>query len=148
MTEQKKAEAYVRQERPALMELTKGCEIKLKRDKWTKCFIAEEATPGVPAVVHLYGAPSVYLIELDGKNLKIIGHPINLQDWLGVLGKKKKYRLNQDGEMWFPGDSYMIENRINFNMDTGQPATEADYKAFNDEVQKPRKRWPNSNIKI
>ena len=126
MTEQKKAEAYVRQQRPALMELTKGCEIKLKRDKWTKCFIAEEATPGVPAVVHLYGAPSVYLIELDGKNLKIIGHPINLQDWLGVLPDHGRF----SDFYWEEGDDVVIQ----FNRTTGQPATQADFKAFNDIV--------------
>ena len=132
MTQKQTAEAYVREHRPALMELTKGCEIKLKRDKWTKCFIAEEATPGVPAVVHLYGAPSVYLTELDGKNLKIIGHPINLQDWLAVLGELEE------------GDPFCVDcwgnlediNRLgerlmHFNLTTGQPATEADYKAFN-----------------
>ena len=132
MKEQLKAEAYVYKERTALMELTKGCEIKLKRDKWTKCFIAEEATPGVPAVVHLHGVPSVYLTELDGKNLKIIGHPINLQDWLAVLSK-----------LGVSVTAYVLENglteveidyeaRIYFNLTDGQPNSPADYKAFNE----------------
>ena len=136
MTEQLKAEAYVREQRPALMELTRGCEIKLKRDKWTKCFIAEEATPGVPAVVHLHGAPSVYLTELDGKNLKIIGHPINLQDWLAVLGgikSKRTFSIDEDGEC-FADIGYDRNYVCKFNLTTGQPATQADFKAFNDIV--------------
>jgi len=136
MTEQLKAEAYVREQRPALMELTRGCEIKLKRDKWTKCFIAEEATPGVPAVVHLHGAPSVYLTELDGKNLKIIGHPINLQDWLAVLGgikSKRTFSIDEDGEC-FADIGYDRNYVCKFNLTTGQPATESDYQAFNEIV--------------
>jgi len=134
MTEQQTAEAYVYKERTALMELTKGCEIKLKRDKWTKCFIAEEATPGVPAVVHLHGAPSVYLTELDGKNLKIIGHRPQLQDWLAVLEKlDTNYHLSFEGQImeYNPEDGTLHLTGIWFDMDTGQPATEADYKAFN-----------------
>ena len=61
-------------------------------------------------------------------------HPINLQDWLAVLG-----------EIGVPVEAYVLDNglmevevnyeaKIYFNLTTGQPATEADYKAFNEIV--------------
>jgi hypothetical protein len=58
-------------------------------------------------------------------------YEINLQDWLAVLEDAK------------PGNSYVFqhgslvykpENKIvmDFNLTTGQPATEADYRSFCD----------------
>jgi len=120
MTEQLKAEAYVRSQRPALMELTFGCEVRT-------------STEGV----YKLGNESYLQFWLDAnKNglpngWTIIGHPIQLQDWLAALEDAK------------PGNSYVFqhgsllykpENKIvmDFNMDTGQPATESDYLAFNE----------------
>ena len=97
MTEQLKAEAYVKEQRPALMETSR------------------------------VGITAMYNYE------------INLQDWLAVL----------DGQLDTCGKFYVIKRgeRIgedetedevvaifNFNLTTGQPATQADFKAFNDIV--------------
>ena len=86
-TEQEQAEAYVKEQRPALMETSR------------------------------VGITAMYNYE------------INLQDWLAVLEDAK------------PGNSYVFqhgslvykpENKIvmDFNLTTGQPATEADYASF------------------
>jgi len=110
MTEQTKAEAYVRSQRPALMEIS-NCR----------------------AV-----APDKLL-------------PINLHDWLAVLDETSKkpewkkpywFGLETDGlntirlcAMYGNGvqEHYDILG-MQFNLTTGQPATEADYLAFNDIV--------------
>ena len=99
MTEQLKAEAFVRSQRPALLE------INIKKKKSGKIGLVK------------------------------IRLPLNLQDWLGVLGELEE------------GDPFCVDcwgnlediNRLgerlmHFNLTTGQPATEADYKAFNDIV--------------
>ena len=133
MTEQLKAEAYVRKQRPALMELSFGCRVKYGTSYTTvwQVLLAENSKePNHYNTVDVRGA-SNYLRDIQSS--EIIGHPINLQDWLAVLEDAK------------PGNSYVFqhgslvykpENKIvmDFNLTTGQPATEADYKAFNDIV--------------
>lgn len=56
-----------------------------------------------------------------------------LQHWLMVLAKKRG-----EGSVGISGDGVMLTipqgEVVNFNLTTGQPATEADYKAFNDIV--------------
>ena len=140
MTEQLKAEAYVKEQRPALMELTRGCVFTSKYNRNLRIeFTSKSTTTGkMNPGKHWEGI----LLNKNGKGRKckfpvdtgeIIGHPINLQDWLAVLEDAK------------PGNSYVFqhgslvykpENKIvmDFNLTTGQPATEADYKAFNDIV--------------
>ena len=133
MTEQLKAEAYAREQRPALMELSFGCRVKYGTSYTTvwQVLLAENSKePNHYNTVDVRGA-SNYLRDIQSS--EIIGHPINLQDWLAVLEDAK------------PGNSYVFqhgslvykpENKIvmDFNLTTGQPATEADYKAFNDIV--------------
>ena len=83
MTEQLKAEAFVRSQRPAFME-------KERMDT------------------------------------------INLQDWLAAL-VPFAHSIHFHGNMYIR--AIMEEDsdpNIVFNLTTGQPATEADYKAFND----------------
>ena len=136
MIEQLKAEAYVREQRPALMELTRGCI--LSKQHYGKEVFGQllQKTKGnfenggdILGVVFWFNGRKTALKELVPA-YKIIGHPINLQDWLAVLEDAK------------PGNSYVFqhgslvykpENKIvmDFNLTTGQPATEADYKAFN-----------------
>ena len=105
MTEQLKAEAYVYQKRPALVK-------------------------------HYETSGSCTRKEL----------PINLQDWLGVLGEKvcKTTEFNfrvKYGQVHIPLFRYcditgkpITMGNLYFTLTTGQPATEADYKAFNDIV--------------
>ena len=133
MTEQLKAEKFVREAIPELMELSFGCRVKYGTSYTTvwQVLLAENSKePNHYNTVDVRGA-SNYLRDIQSS--EIIGHPINLQDWLAVLEDAK------------PGNSYVFqhgslvykpENKIvmDFNLTTGQPATEADYKAFNDIV--------------
>ena len=136
MTEQLKAEAYVREQRPALMELTFGCEVIVAG-------IAKD-NPGCEHDVVVddrkdeHGRIGMgYFGRVHPDDFQeIIGHPINLQDWLEVLGELEE------------GDPFCVDcwgnlediNRLgerlmHFNLTTGQPATESDYQAFNDIVE-------------
>jgi len=128
MKEQLKAEAYVREQRPALIEYQKvnwvcgiGCD-------WfcNKCKAGESNVPSS-------SIPNALICPKCKSNGDFISLPINLQDWLGVLEDAK------------PGNSYYFqhgsliykpENKIvmDFSMETGQPSSPADYKAFNDIV--------------
>jgi len=69
---------------------------------------------------------------------EIIGHPLNLQDWLGVLqGKFEPDFVEYIGDelklLW--GNDDGETTTIYFSLTDGQPKTEADYKAFNDIVE-------------
>jgi hypothetical protein len=141
MTEQIKAEAYVREQRPALMELTFGCEVEWNGPKegFTRVFMgySEEID---------YGTKYAHIVSTDyeyrkGKKwsscitktemLKPIGHPIQLNDWLAVLELTGDWDCRckiEDGLMKL----FSSEPIITFNLTTGQPATEADYEAFNE----------------
>ena len=135
MTEQLKAEAYAREQRPALMELSFGCRVKYGTSYTTvwQVLLAENSKePNHYNTVDVRGA-SNYLRDIQSS--EIIGHPIQLNDWLAVL----------DGQLDTCGKFYVIKRgeRIgedevvaifNFNLTTGQPATQADFKAFNDIV--------------
>jgi len=137
MTEQLKAEAYVREQRPALMELTRGCVFTSKYNRNLRIeFTSKSTTTGkMNPGKHWEGI----LLNKNGKGRKckfpvdtgeIIGHPINLQDWLAVLGLI--YSIDGEGNVWqYPALTKRRLMDITFNLTTGQPATEADYKAFN-----------------
>jgi hypothetical protein len=65
--------------------------------------------------------------------------PIQLQHWLRVLAKDIDNSNMPLGEVHIAGVSLYVQpdpNRdfFKFNLTTGQPATELDYKAFNDIV--------------
>ena len=140
MTEQLKAEAYVREQRPALMELTKGC-ILSKQHYGKEVFgqLLEKTNGGdILGVVFWFNGRKTALKELVPA-YKIIGHPINLQDWLGVLWESNPNLEYTDAQMplakfgaraWY-GLEKAPSDWIWFDAITGQPATEADYKAFN-----------------
>jgi len=132
MTEQLKAEKFVRKARPALMELSFGCRVKYGTSYTTvwQVLLAENSKePNHYNTVDVRGA-SNYLRDIQPS--EIIGHPIKLNDWLAVLGELEE------------GDPFCVDcwgnlediNRLGerlmqFNLTTGQPATKADYKAFN-----------------
>ena len=128
MTEQLKAEVYVREHRPALMELSFGATVEVDN-----------------------GAATIRLghhkIPIDNDNnewdvsYKVIGHPIQLNDWLAVLRQSIEYshhyHMYLDGGVakliaWKNGADELL---FTFNMETGQPATEADFKSFNEIVK-------------
>ena len=110
MTEQLKAEAYVRSQRPDLIERGLGA----------KNFVLR-----------------------DGTKVPILNN-INLHDWLAVLGQDicKTTDFNfrvRDGQVHIPLFRYcditgkpITLGDLHFNLTTGQPATEGDYKIFND----------------
>ena len=136
MTEQLKAEKFVREAIPELMELTFGCEVTYKGSvgvpKINMCATVLRTTAS--GSIEIYTSYTQYK-EKD--ELTIIGHPINLQDWLAVLEKlDTNYHLSFEGQImeYNPEDGTLHLTGIWFDMDTGQPATEADYKAFNDIV--------------
>jgi len=139
MKEQLKAEAFVRDARPALMELTFGCEVKdTHNQQYYK--VCNKSVNGDLFVSHGSLVSNQYRIAED--RIIIIGHPIALQDWLAVLSKQigSDGRLLQIYENTFVfiykgiGDYGGKNNntKVIFNLTTGQPATQADFKAFND----------------
>jgi hypothetical protein len=139
MTEQLKAEAYVREQRPALMELTFGCEVDHNQGKDTKITFISKAV-GVISLMRTnkHGDWQPYSIEQCYQDdLKIIGHPLNLQDWLAVLAQRWELKCSDyvsELHVTCFNDSHGTYEII-FNLTTGQPATESDYQAFNEIVK-------------
>ena len=135
MTEQLKAEKFVRKARPALMELSFGCRVKYGTSYTTvwQVLLAENSKePNHYNTVDVRGA-SNYLRDIQSS--EIIGHPIKLNDWLGVLGDSTNVLHSisvVNKEILWDYDYHKPPMR--FDVETGQPATEADYKAFNDIV--------------
>ena len=134
MTEQLKAEAYVRVQRPALMELTFGCEVIIAG-------IAKD-NPGCEHDVVVddrkdeHGRIGMgYFGHVHPDDFQeIIGHPIKLNDWLAVLGEM--FAIDSYGNTLLfntKNDNYGLAG-LRFNLTTGQPATESDYQSFNDIV--------------
>ena len=149
MTEQLKAEAYVREQRPALMELTFGCVLQHKQwDDWKACVTKTPSPFGnIRYEYQPSGSKGVWNSVAESaaeilKDYKIIGRPINLQEWLGVLWESNPNLEYTDAQMplakfgaraWY-GLEKAPSDWLWFDATTGQPATEADYKAFNDIV--------------
>jgi len=125
MTEQLKAEAYVRSQRPALMELSFGCEV-IKSDMWQGTVVGE----AYEQVAYL-NTEKMQVFLAPAEQFTVIGHRPQLQDWLAVLGGK----LRLDHTI---GDTITVydgkDNVIDFNLTTGQPRSPEDYKRFNDLV--------------
>lgn len=142
MSLQKKSEAYVRSKIPELMELSFGCEFEMRNSLWKRgllCRVNDEGTcaPIGDSDGGTYELRHLGECEDEGCRIhKILGHPIQLQHWLRVLPYN-----NEDS--WLELDSgktlgarigYGIEKEptdwINFNLTTGQPATEENYQNF------------------
>jgi len=143
MTEQLKAEAYVRSQRPALMKLSFGCEVDHGQGKDTKITFISKAV-GVISLMRTnkHGDWQPYSIEQCYQDdLKIIGHPPQLQDWLAVLGDIGARIDYYPTQRSLPTDKDFVTYDLRytsvsgvivmFNLTTGQPATEADFKSFN-----------------
>ena len=136
MTEQLKAEAYVREQRPALME---GRHDVMYYTRFLRGVLFQ--------IVQYYDADALAnppisekvrqeITKVWRKDNEIYTSP-NLQDWLGVLEKlDTNYHLSFEGQImeYNPEDGTLHLTGIWFDMGTGQPATEGDFKAFNDIV--------------
>ena len=136
-TEQEQAKAYVRKQRPALMELSFGCEVIVAG--------IEKDNPGCEHDVVVddrkdeHGRIGMgYFGHVHPDDFQeIIGHPIQLNDWLGVLRNHCEQinyvQLNGTDYITFMANKHPYKTML-FNLTTGQPATQADFKAFNDIV--------------
>ncbi len=125
ITPKEKAEAYVRQQLPELMK-------------------PEDIKPGV-VLRHREGWETKATSEVDEHNgiqhengygpidsFNILGLPIQLHHWLRVLDfNSRRYMVATDGTLCFAAYDKSINPVFNFNLTTGQPATKADYQAFN-----------------
>ena len=130
MTEQLKAEAWVRSQRPALLELSFGCDVIVAGIR--------EDNPGCENDVVVdsrkdeHGRIGLgYFGYVHPDDFKTIGHPIQLNDWLAVLGHW--YWVDGIGDVWKTQGvgSNTLRLKWKFNMETGQPFRKADYKYFN-----------------
>ena len=135
MKQQQKAEAYVREKLPELMELSFGCVLEVQNyvvtvtlleDRRTWTWIPENGEP-LSDFFGLAGSK----VFFDEKHIKkIIGHPIQLQHWLRLL----REHFGRPSKLNLLTNSLEIEDSglyMQFDLDTGQPASEADYRAFN-----------------
>ena len=116
MTEQLKAEAYVRKQRPALY-----------KPEYSVC--------------------SAHQIALDKEcdTCQSGWMSPNLQDWLAVLGDigaridyyptQRSLPTDKDFVTWDLRYTSVYGGIVMFNLTTGQPATQADFKAFNEIVK-------------
>ena len=132
MTEQLKAEAYVRKHRPHLSNVDgfvfaqkKQCNMYLDhRVSWCgDCFACSECGMKFTPTLSPHRQQS-----------------IQLNDWLGVLWESNPNLEYTDAQMplakfgaraWY-GLEKAPSDWLWFDATTGQPATEADYKAFNE----------------
>jgi hypothetical protein len=133
--------AYAREKLPRLMELSFGCEVRI-REKLDTCTHYATAT-----VIHKWIFSDEVVVrgvfiseEYKGKDAvrvpteyisKIIGHIPQLQDWLELLGGNKGRGLYVDTD----GDVFDIDDEgsppfLTFNLTTGQPATDEDWNSL------------------
>lgn len=134
MTSKQKALNLIRERIPELMELSFGCEVKLE-DHAYKCYWCLGKTEDQYHYLVDKGDDercNYVVYERDGWKLKeILGHPPQLHHWLQLLDGKFEYLFtngtvheNVSGEMGAP--------ILKFNLKTGQPATEEDFRLIYD----------------
>jgi len=146
MTEQIKAEAFVREARPALI-VPSALPLPVKLDEYTGGYIwgpenemIADFDDGVNVGdgFRVRGWGRIQDESLMQENMQFIANAINahakpnLQDWLAVL--PTSYELSSNGFLKEEINENTWDIIMQFNMDTGQPATQADFKAFNDIV--------------
>ena len=161
MTEQQKAEAYVRKAIPEL-KVPEGLPLPVKYDGMAYYWGTDlDGNPEVVAdtvddfeggeFLRIRGWGRIQYLKVEGKTPEQlqddvaywIADAINayakpqLQHWLRVLGAKGDFAITDSGELlkWDNPDThfkYWHNTGVTFNLTTGQPATEADYKTFNE----------------
>ncbi len=128
-TAKEKAEQYVREKLPELMELSFGCEVVIDEVKQRVGGGVQLNGDGTERYLDGCGCCGGYL-ECE---TKIIGHPIRLNDWLRVLAEKgTRYvavNLSSKENVLYYEDEISHQS-FRFNLTTGQPVTESDYQAF------------------
>lgn len=140
-TDKERAEKYVRSKCPELMELSFGCLID-----WGEWGAGIKGSTTTTRPYRWFDEgdweeelnPNTMSKTIKSCKAVIVGHPIQLQHWLSaidtVFGQMKKSGSGTflNVEVYespkYEGLSHIT---INFNLITGQPATEADYQAFN-----------------
>lgn len=126
MTARETAEKYIRWKLPELMELRFGCAIGNSR-RYSLVYVGYSNAQHALSLI-MDGEESMLFVDKVNPG-EVIGHPIQLQHWLRVLGEPIQsigtQKLNDELEMCFG------HKNIRFNLTTGQPATETDYQAFN-----------------
>lgn len=140
MSYQEKAEQYVREQLPELMELSFGCEVTPDGGNGSVAKIykihEDDTFDGLIEGTTEDGEAEFVVTVTKGKlaKCKIIGHPIQLQHWLRALGGldyRHHYHLYLDGGLAkYQGGLILDDLLFNFDLATANPATEADYKAF------------------
>lgn len=128
MTHQKKAEAYVREALPELMEPKAGCRLICKGDAWHE--------HGIMIRGDKLSNLTTGKIEERDDSWEILGHPIQLHHWLQVLGVT--YLVNGAGQLrkqvaFNPNNHESVVQRycnVIFNLTTGNPASEKDYESL------------------
>ena len=143
MKEQQKAEAHVREQRPALI-VPSALPLPVKLDEYTGGYIwgpenemiadfDDGVTVGDGFRVRGWGR--IQDESLMQENMQFIANAINahakpnLQDWLAVL--PTSYELSSNGFLKEEIDENVWDIIMQFNMDTGQPNSPQDYANFN-----------------
>lgn len=123
MTHKEKAEQYVRDHLPELMEPKSGCRVTLKSDAWHEL--------GVMIRNQKIDNITTGKVVERTSDWEIIGHTIQLQHWLRVL----KAHSDVEVALHYHKVHYLAVQQpmgktAEFNLTTGQPATESDYQAL------------------
>lgn len=143
MNYKEKAEAYVREKLPELMELSPGCVVGHESSKDNRYVIDFSFQPeGEVKQWALHSELEQDQATITDKYMKnhmdyLYGHPIQLQHWLKILDMLEESRkpthhwaVNSFGECDSTDDLLKGEFMFKFNLTTGQPATEVDYQAL------------------
>lgn len=134
MTHKEKAEQYVREKLPELMELSFGCEIYNFDEPidWARTQMIVHYDLQKSVLVAREKDGSTYRKSTTLEGYKIIGHAIQLQHYMQVLDKQAKlYQLNNAGVLFWDINQDGIAAKImHFNLKTGQPEGEAGFKDF------------------
>lgn len=136
MNEKEKAEAYVRSKCPELMELTSGCRFyDPTAIDWARDLEIITYTPKGKLYFREPDGSVFYATSSYLKGLEIIGHTTKLNDWLRVLNGNNR---NVTGDAYSQSilevtveTAEEYRKILNFNLITGQPDGEENYKAFN-----------------
>lgn len=129
-----RALAHVRKMCPELMKLSKGCILQHKDFGGVGCVLHRyDPDKRIVWFTHpAYISLKKYLFD----SVKIIGHTPHLEHWLRSLrhADNRDYSYFLRGEYWLReynhGDLREVDTMFRFDLTTGQPATEEDYKAY------------------
>lgn len=134
MNYQKTASDFARTKIPELSELSFGCLLKNRHAQLDyealNVFLGKTNKE-----IRVFRPSFKTYNNFPTETFEVIGHPIQLQHWLRVLAKDIDNSDLPLGEVHIAGISLYVQpdktkNFFKFNLITGQPATEADWKAL------------------